>query len=150
MNVITKSLIAAMVFGGSVATATASSVITDIAASGPGLGSFSLEESPLNFYYLSTTYASAAPITLTFTVGHGNILFCKTFFFDVYRVLFTAEITLFLLEGQGGRRFTLEYFGAGFIPNHNSGLIGGAPDIQGFMSTVPHDGGAADQYSRSE
>ena len=72
MNVITKSLIAAMVFGGSVATATASSVITDIAASGPGLGSFSLEESPLNFYYLSTTYASAAPITLTFTVGHAD------------------------------------------------------------------------------
>lgn len=72
MNVTTKSLLVAIAFGGTVTTATASSVVTDITASGPGLGSFSLEESPLNFSYLSTTYASSSPITLTFTVGHAD------------------------------------------------------------------------------
>ncbi|SFN58458.1 PEP-CTERM protein-sorting domain-containing protein [Nitrosospira briensis] len=72
MNATTKSLLVAMAFGGSVATATASSVVTNVTASGPGLGSFSLEESPPSFSYLSSTYASVDPITLTFTVGHAE------------------------------------------------------------------------------
>jgi hypothetical protein len=72
MNVTTKSLLVAMAFGGSVATATASSVVTDITASGSGLGSFSLESTDPNFYDLSSTYASVNPITLTFTVGHAE------------------------------------------------------------------------------
>lgn len=72
MKVTTKSLIAAMVFGGSAATATASSVITDITASGPGLGSFSFSELGSSVSNFSTTFSSVNPITLTFTVAHGD------------------------------------------------------------------------------
>ena len=73
MNVTTKSLLVAMAFGGSFGTATASSVITDITASGAGLGSFSFSElgssAVLDF---STTFSSVNPITLTFTVAHED------------------------------------------------------------------------------
>ncbi|ABB74552.1 PEP-CTERM protein-sorting domain-containing protein [Nitrosospira multiformis ATCC 25196] len=62
-----------MIFGGSAATADASSVITGVTASGPGLGSFSFSElgssAVLNF---STTFSSVNPITLKFTVAHED------------------------------------------------------------------------------
>lgn len=70
MNVTTKSLLVAMAFGGSVATATAAPVITDVTASGPGLGSFSFEDPAPTFKYLSTAFSSADPVTLRFTVAH--------------------------------------------------------------------------------
>src|SRR5688500_3587989 len=73
MNVTTKSLLAAMAFGGAITTATASSVVTDITASGPGLGSFSFSElgsSAVSDF--STTFSSVNPITLTFTVAHED------------------------------------------------------------------------------
>ena len=73
MNVTTKSLIAAMVFGGSVGTATASSVITGITASGPGLGSFSFSELGSSAASdFSTMFSSVNPIILTFTVAHED------------------------------------------------------------------------------
>jgi hypothetical protein len=72
MNVTTKSLLVAIALGGPVTTATASSIITDITASGPGLGLFSFESPAPTFAYLSTTFSSVNPITLTFTVGHSD------------------------------------------------------------------------------
>jgi hypothetical protein len=73
MNIRTKSVIAALIFGGSVSTASASAVITDITASGPGLGSFSVLASPTDEkgIDLSKVFDSVNPITLTFTVAHS-------------------------------------------------------------------------------
>lgn len=73
MNNLSKSVIAALVFGGSISTASASAVITDITASGPGLGSFSVLANPTNDkgLDLSKTFDSVNPITLTFTVAHS-------------------------------------------------------------------------------
>ena len=73
MNKLSKLVIAALVFGGSVSTATASAVITDITASGPGLGSFSVLASSTNDkgLDLSKVFDSVNPITLTFTVAHS-------------------------------------------------------------------------------
>ncbi|MEP6607011.1 MAG: PEP-CTERM sorting domain-containing protein [Nitrosospira sp.] len=73
MNAQTKLLITALVFGGSISTASASAVITDITASGPGLGSFSVMASSTNDKGLDLTKAfdSVNPITLTFTVAHS-------------------------------------------------------------------------------
>jgi hypothetical protein len=73
MNIQTKSLIAALIFGGSISTASASAVITDITASGPGLGSFSVLASPTDDkgLDLSKAFDSINPITLTFTVAHS-------------------------------------------------------------------------------
>jgi hypothetical protein len=73
MNLLTKSVIAALVFGGSISTASASAVITNITASGAGLGSFSVlasstDEKGLD---LSKVFDSVNPITLTFTVAHS-------------------------------------------------------------------------------
>ena len=73
MNIQTKSVIAALIFGGSISTASASAVITDITASGPGLGSFSVLASPTDEkgIDLSKVFDSVNPITLTFTVAHS-------------------------------------------------------------------------------
>jgi PEP-CTERM motif-containing protein len=73
MNIQTKSLIAALIFGGSISTASASAVITDITASGAGMGSFSVLASSTNDkgLDLSKTFDSINPITLTFTVAHS-------------------------------------------------------------------------------
>ena len=73
MNIKTKSLIAGLIFGGSVSAASASAVITDITASGPGMGSFSVLASSTNDkgLDLSKTFDSINPITLTFTVAHS-------------------------------------------------------------------------------
>jgi hypothetical protein len=76
MNKISKSLLLALAFGSSASTATASSVINDVTASGPGLGSFSVDEKGVasdgNFLDLSKTFSSVNPIILTFTVGHSE------------------------------------------------------------------------------
>jgi hypothetical protein len=73
MNKFSKTMIAALLLGGSVSTASASSVITDITASGPGLGTFSVMASPTNDKGLDFTkvFDSVNPITLTFTVAHS-------------------------------------------------------------------------------
>jgi hypothetical protein len=73
MNTLSKLVIAAFAFGGSVSTATASAVITNITAEGSGLGSFSFLASPTNDKGLdfSKTFDSVNPITLTFTVAHS-------------------------------------------------------------------------------
>lgn len=72
MNNLVKSIVAALAFGGSISTATAAGVITDITASGPGLGSFSILSNTTNpnELDLSKVFDSLNPITLTFTVGH--------------------------------------------------------------------------------
>jgi hypothetical protein len=66
-------MIAALLLGGSISTATASSVITDIIASGAGLGTFSVMASSTNDQGLDFTkaFGSVNPITLTFTVAHS-------------------------------------------------------------------------------
>ena len=73
MNTLSKLVIAAFAFGGSVSTATASAVITNITAEGAGLGSFSFLASPTNDkgLDLSKAFDSVNPITLTFTVAHS-------------------------------------------------------------------------------
>ncbi|MEO6824374.1 MAG: hypothetical protein ABI167_06535 [Nitrosospira sp.] len=73
MNNLSKLTILALIFGGSVSTATASAVITNITASGPGMGSFSVLASPTNDKGLdfSKAFDSINPITLTFTVAHS-------------------------------------------------------------------------------
>ena len=73
MNKLSKTIIAALILGGSISTATASSVITDITASGPGMGSFSVMASSTNDKGLDFTkvFDSVNPITLTFTVAHS-------------------------------------------------------------------------------
>jgi len=73
MNNLSKFTLAALIFGGSVSTATASAVITDITASGAGLGSFSVLASSTNDKGLdfSKVFDSINPITLTFTVAHS-------------------------------------------------------------------------------
>jgi hypothetical protein len=74
MNKLSKSIIGTLIFAGTVTTATAAGVITDITAEGAGLGSFdilsnSIVPKELN---LSKTFNSADPITLTFTVTHAS------------------------------------------------------------------------------
>ncbi len=68
-----KSLIAALILGGSISTASASAVITDITASGSGMGSFSVLANSTNDkgLDLSKVFDSINPITLTFTVAHS-------------------------------------------------------------------------------
>ena len=72
MNNLSKLVIAALAFGGSISTASAAGVITNITASGEGLGSFEsfLIDNTSNTIDLSKTFGSVAPIVLTFTVGH--------------------------------------------------------------------------------
>lgn len=72
MNMRLKSLIVALAFGGSITTASAAGVITDITASGGGLGSFDVLSNTTdpNVLNLSKTFNSLDPIVLTFTVGH--------------------------------------------------------------------------------
>ncbi|MDQ3185027.1 MAG: PEPxxWA-CTERM sorting domain-containing protein [Pseudomonadota bacterium] len=72
MNAQAKLLITALAFGGSISTASAAGVITDITASGGGLGSFEVLSNTTdpNVLDLSKTFDSLDPIVLTFTVGH--------------------------------------------------------------------------------
>ncbi|HEX8874651.1 MAG TPA: FxDxF family PEP-CTERM protein [Nitrosospira sp.] len=77
MNNLSKSIIGALVFTGTVTTATAAGVITNVTASGAGLGSVSgAGLGPVGIVItptkldLSTIFDHAEPITLTFTVTH--------------------------------------------------------------------------------
>jgi len=73
MNNFSKIVIAALTFGGSISTASAAGVITDITASGAGLGSFnfSIDEAD-RVLDLTKVFNSVDPIVLTFTVEHGT------------------------------------------------------------------------------
>jgi hypothetical protein len=72
MNNLSKVVIAALAFGGSISTASAAGVITDVTASGGGLGTFEVLSNTTdpNVLDLSKTFNSLDPIVLTFTVGH--------------------------------------------------------------------------------
>jgi hypothetical protein len=72
-----KALTAVMLFGGLITNASASGIITDVSASGPGLGIFSLYtiESTPNGYGLvraAENIATHNPVTLTFNVEHSD------------------------------------------------------------------------------
>jgi hypothetical protein len=73
MNNLSKLLITALAFGGSISTATAAGDVTDVTASGAGLGSFDKgvigAARTLDF---TKTFDSLNPITLSFTVAHGT------------------------------------------------------------------------------
>jgi hypothetical protein len=73
MNKVSKAIVAALVFGGSISAASAAGVITDVTATGPGLGSFNEGviggDRTLDF---SKIFDSVNPITLTFTVAHDT------------------------------------------------------------------------------
>ncbi len=71
MNKISKALIAALVFGGSISTATAAGVITKIEATDTAGGTLDLSTIGTNHNIdLTKTFTSFNPITLTFTVDH--------------------------------------------------------------------------------
>ena len=72
MNTLSKAIIAALVLGGSISTATAGGVITGVTASGPGMGSFNAGTITPGDHSLDFTksFDSLNPITLTFTVEH--------------------------------------------------------------------------------
>ncbi len=76
MKVTFRTLVFAMLLGGSITNVSASAVITDVTASGAGLGSFSVDDNGVasdgNFLDLSKTFSSVNPITLTFTVAHSE------------------------------------------------------------------------------
>ena len=73
MNNSSKLLIAALAFGGSISTATAAGDVTDVTASGAGLGSFDKgvigAARTLDF---TKSFDSVNPITLNFSVDHGT------------------------------------------------------------------------------
>ena len=71
MNKISKALIAALVFGGSISTATAAGVITKIEATDTAGGTLDLSNIGTDRNIdLTKTFTSINPITLTFTVDH--------------------------------------------------------------------------------
>ena len=71
MNKISKALIAALVFGGSVSTATAAGVITKIEATDTAGGTLDVSNIGTDRNIdLTKTFTSINPITLTFTVEH--------------------------------------------------------------------------------
>ena len=75
MNNLSKVVIAALAFGGSITTASAAGFITDVTASGGGLGTFEVLSNTTdpNVLDLSKTFNnlnSLEPIVLTFTVEH--------------------------------------------------------------------------------
>jgi PEP-CTERM motif len=73
MNNLSKLLITALAFGGSISTASAAGDITDVTASGAGLGSFDKgvigAARTLDF---TKSFDSLNPITLSFTVVQGT------------------------------------------------------------------------------
>jgi len=71
MKTQTKFLIAALFFTGSISTASASADISNISASGLGLGTFSWNLSG-NDLTINKTFDSVNPIDLEFTVIHGT------------------------------------------------------------------------------
>lgn len=73
MNNFSKIVIAALAFGGSISSASAAGVITNITESGAGLGSFDFNIDEANRALdLTKTFDSVNPIVLTFTVEHST------------------------------------------------------------------------------
>lgn len=72
MNTQTKLLVAALFFTGSISTASAGAVITNITASGAGLGSFSYSDDGSRNLDISKIFDSVNPIVLEFTVAHDT------------------------------------------------------------------------------
>jgi len=73
MNNLSKLVITALAFGGSISTASAAGDVTDVTASGAGLGSFDKgvigAARTLDF---TKSFDSVNPITLNFTVAHST------------------------------------------------------------------------------
>ena len=73
MNNLSKLLITALAFGGSISTASAADDITDVTATGAGLGSFDKGViSAARTLDFTKTFDSLNPITLSFTVAQGT------------------------------------------------------------------------------
>lgn len=73
MSKLSKTIIAALVLGGSISTATAGGVITGVTATGLNNESFSFTLNGADHSLdLSKTLDSLDPVTLTFTVAHQN------------------------------------------------------------------------------
>ena len=70
MNNLSKVVIAALAFGGSISTASAAGVITDVTASGGGTFDVISNTTDPNALDLSKTFNSLDPMVLTFTVEH--------------------------------------------------------------------------------
>ena len=96
MKVFLNGLILVTVIGGPIATATASSVVTSVTASGAGLGSFSVDKNGVvdgfNELDLSKTFSSVNPIALTFTVAHSEALGTP---YDVYEAITNGTTSTF-------------------------------------------------------
>jgi hypothetical protein len=74
MNVKMKALVVALAFAGSISTASAAGVITDVTINNGAGGTFDLTDlgTDPNVLDLSKIFTSVDPISLTFTVGHNN------------------------------------------------------------------------------
>jgi hypothetical protein len=72
MNTMSKALIAALVLGGSISTATAGGIITNITATDTSGGTFTSGVIGDHTLDLAKTFSSINPISLTFTVGHED------------------------------------------------------------------------------
>lgn len=72
MNTLSKAIIAALVFGGSISTATAGGVITNITATDLSGGTFNSGVIGDHTLDISKTFTSINPISLTFTVAHQD------------------------------------------------------------------------------
>ena len=74
MNVKMKALVVALAFAGSISTASAAGVITDVTINNGAGGTFDLTDlgTDPNVLDLSKIFTSVDPISLTFTVGHTN------------------------------------------------------------------------------
>ena len=70
MNNLSKIVIAALAFGGSISTASAAGVITDVTASGGGTFELIINTTDPNALDISKTFNSLDPMVLTFTVEH--------------------------------------------------------------------------------
>lgn len=72
MNTMSKAFVAALVLGGSISTATAGGVITNITATDTSGGTFDSGIIGDHTLDLAKTFSSINPISLTFTVAHEN------------------------------------------------------------------------------
>jgi hypothetical protein len=72
MNTMSKALVAALVLGGSISTATAGGIITNITATDTSGGTFDSGVIGDHTLDLAKTFSSINPISLTFTVAHQD------------------------------------------------------------------------------
>ena len=72
MNTLSKAIIAALVFGGTISTASAGGVITNITATDLSGGTFNSGVIGDHTLDISKTFSSINPISLTFTVAHQD------------------------------------------------------------------------------